>query len=74
MWGRGKQSRLPRKKMQTSKSGLHLPLMADILWQLAANLIPTVSGGAYQDIRKVTTEWNAGPKHWCLPEFRGRKH
>ena len=33
-----------------------------------------VSGGAYQDIRKVITEWNARPKHRFLPEFRGRKH
>ena len=33
-----------------------------------------VSGGAYQDIRKVTIEWNARPKHWDLPEFRGRTH
>ena len=35
---------------------------------------PHVSGGAYQNARKVTTEWNARPKHWCSPEFRGRKH
>ena len=74
MWGRGKQSRLPRKKVQTSESGLHLPLMADILWQLAANLIPTVSGGAYQDIRKVTTEWNARLKHCGPPKIRGSMH
>ena len=60
--------------MQTSKSGLHLLLMADILWQLAANLIPTVSGGAYQDIRKVTTEWNARPKHCSPPKIRCSMH
>ena len=48
--------------------------MADILWQLAANLIPTVSGGAYQDIRKVTTEWNARLKHCGPPEIRGSMH
>ena len=34
------KSRLPRKKVQTSKSGLHLLFMADTLWQLAANLTP----------------------------------
>ena len=22
----------------------------------------------------MTAEWNAKPKHWCLPEFRRRKH
>ena len=44
--------------MQTSKPGLHLLLIAGILRQLVANLEPPVSGGAYQDIREVTTEWN----------------
>ena len=53
---------------------LHLLLMAIILRQLVANLIPHVSGGAYQDARKVTLVWNDRPKHWDLPEFRGRKH
>ena len=33
-----------------------------------------VSGGAHQDARKVSLEWNARLKHWLLPEFRGRKH
>ena len=33
-----------------------------------------VSGGAYQDARKVSIVWNARPKHRFLPEFRGRKH
>ena len=33
-----------------------------------------VSGGAYQDVRRVTTEWNAELKHWGLPEFRGRTY
>ena len=44
--------------MQPDKLRLHLLLMADILQKLVTNLIPTVSGGAYQDIRKVTAEWN----------------
>ena len=48
--------------------------MADILWQLAANLIPTVSGGAYQDIRRVTTEWNARLKHCGPPKIRCSMH
>ena len=26
------------------------------------------------ETRKVTTEWNARPKHWGLPKFRGRMH
>ena len=60
--------------MQTSKSGLHLLLIADILRQLVTNLIPTVSGGAYQDIRKVTTEWNARLKHCGPLKIRGSMH
>ena len=73
-FGAYKYRNLPRKKVQTGKSGLHLLLIADILRQLVANLMPTVSGGAYQDARKVSIEWNARPKHWGLPEFRCRKH
>ena len=60
--------------MQPDRSRLHLLFIAIVLRQLAANLIPTVSGGAYQDARKVSIEWNARPKHWGLPEFRCRKH
>ena len=33
-----------------------------------------VSGGAYQDIRKVTTEWNARPKHCSPPKIRCSMH
>ena len=33
-----------------------------------------VSGGAYQDIRKVTTEWNARPKHCSPPKIRYSMH
>ena len=44
--------------MQTIKFGLHLLLIADILRQLVTNLMPPVSGGAYQDARKVTLVWN----------------
>ena len=35
---------------------------------------PYVSGGAYQDARKVTTEWNAKLKYRDSPEFRRRLH
>ena len=50
--------KLPRKKEHLSKVQSHLLFMAEILQQLVANLMPAVSGGAYQDIREVTTEWN----------------
>ena len=33
-----------------------------------------VSGGAYQDARKVSLVWNAKLKHCYPPEFRGRMH
>ena len=32
--------------------------MAVVLRQLVTNLMPSVSGGAYQDARKVTLVWN----------------
>ena len=53
-----KNQKTPRKKVQTNKLGLHLLWMADILRQLVTNLIPPVSGGAYQDARKVSLVWN----------------
>ena len=46
--------------------------MSDILRQLTANLIPTVSGGAYQDAREVSIVWNTRRKHRFLPKFRCR--
>ena len=48
--------------------------MSDILRQLTANLIPTVSGGAYQDAREVSIVWNTRRKHRFLPKFRRRMH
>ena len=35
---------------------------------------PHVSGGAYQNVRKVTTEWNARLKHCGPPKIRGSMH
>ena len=32
--------------------------MAVVLRQLVTNLMPSVSGGAYQDARKVSLVWN----------------
>ena len=43
------ERKLPRKKVQTSKSGLHLLFLANILRQLAANLEPP-----YQAARSMT--------------------
>ena len=48
--------------------------MSDILRQRTANLIPTVSGGAYQDAREVSIVWNTRRKHRFLPKFRCRMH
>ena len=46
------------KKVQPGKSGLHLLFIAVVLRQLVSNLIPPISGGAYQDAREVTIVWN----------------
>ena len=48
--------------------------MSDILRQQTANLIPIVSGGAYQDTREVSIVWNTRRKHRFLPKFRCRMH
>ena len=40
LWGAQKDRKPPRKKVQTNKLGLHLLLMAEILQQLVANLVP----------------------------------
>ena len=49
--------KLSRKKVQTSKSGLHLLLTANVLRQLAANLAPRIRRRA-AETRRVTSEWN----------------
>ena len=43
------ERKLPRKKVQPSESGLHLLLMATVLRQLVANLMPS-----YQAARSKT--------------------
>ena len=71
---RGGEVILPARRYNSPKFPPHLLLTAVVLRQLVANLIPAVSGGAYQDAREVTPEWNARPKHRDLPKIRGRKH
>ena len=49
------------------------------LWQLPCALcslilMTLVSGGAYQNARKVSLVWNVRLKHCFLPKFRCRKH
>ena len=56
--GSCKHRKPSRKKVQPDKLRLHLLLTANIHKQLVANLMPTVSGGAYQDARRVTSKWN----------------
>ena len=46
---------------------------ANIQTQLLANPLSRIRRRV-AETRKVTTEWNAKLKYWCLPEFRCRKH
>ncbi len=46
---------------------------ANIQTQLLANPLSRIRRRV-AETRKVTTEWNAKLKYWCLPEFRRRKH
>ena len=68
-----KKLKIPRKKVQPDKLRLHLLFTANIQRQLLTNLVYRIRRRA-AETRKVTTEWNARPKHWGLPKFRGRMH
>ena len=46
---------------------------ANIQTQLLTNPLSRIRRRV-AETRKVTTEWNAKLKYWCLPEFRRRKH
>ena len=66
--------KLPRKKVTPIKSSVAPSIHGRNSTATSCKLDAPVSGGAYQNARKVTIEWNARPKRWCSPEFRGRKH
>ena len=65
---------LPRKKVIFAKISVAPSIDGNCSKATSYKLDAPVSGGAYQDARKVTTEWNARPKHWGLPKLRRRKH
>ena len=65
---------LPRKKEKPVIVSAACSIVGSYSEATSIKFDPHVSGGAYQNVRKVTTEWNARSKHWCSPEFRGRKH
>ena len=65
---------LPRKKEKPVIVSAARSIVGSYSEATSIKFDPHVSGGAYQNVRKVTTEWNARPKHWCSPGFRGRKH
>ena len=46
---------------------------ANIQTQLLTNPLSRIRRRV-AETRKVTTEWNAKLKYWCLPEFRGSTH
>ena len=50
LWGAQKDRKPPRKKVQTSKSGLHLLFTADILKQLVTNLVPPYQAARSQKL------------------------
>ena len=65
---------MPRKKVKSLRISTIPSIDGNRSKATSRKLDAPVSGGAYQDARRVTLEWNARPKHRCLPEFRGRKH
>ena len=65
---------LPRKKVKSIRISSASSIDGNRSTATSIKSDTPVSGGAYQDARKVTTEWNAKPKHWGLPKIRCRKH
>ena len=65
---------LPRKKVTSIKISVAPSIDSSHSKATSCKSDALVSGGAYQDARKVSPVWNARPKHWRFPEFRGSTH
>ena len=65
---------LPRKKVRPIKILIAPSIDGNRSKATSCKFGPYVSGGADQDARKVTTEWNAKLKYRDSPEFRRRLH
>ena len=65
---------VPRKKVKLIKISAAPSIDGNRSKATSHKLDTPVSGGAYQDARKVSLVWNARPKHWNPPEFKCRKH
>ena len=65
---------LPRKKVTFTKISVAPSIDGNCSKATSYKLDAPVSGGAYQDARKVSIEWNARLKHRRSPEFRCRMH
>ena len=65
---------LPRKKVRPIKILIAPSIDGNRSKATSCKFGPYVSGGTYQDARKVTTEWNAKLKYRDSPEFRRRLH
>ena len=65
---------LPRKKVTFIKSLIAPSIDGRYSKATSYKSDTPISGGAYQDTRKVITEWNARLKHKGSPEFRCRMH
>ena len=63
---------LPRKKVTFTKISVAPSIDGNCSKATSCKLDAPVSGGAYQDARKVSIEWNVRLKHRRSPEFRCR--
>ena len=70
----GSMPRLPRRKVPSIKIPSTPSIAGRYSKATSIKFDTPVSGGAYQDIRKVITEWNARPKHCGPPKIRGSMH
>ena len=72
-FGAQKTENLPAKRCSPTNSGctFYFPQrFQGSCYQIGSY----VSGGAYQDAREVSIEWNARPKYWDLPKIRCSMH
>ena len=72
-FGAQKTENLPAKRCSLTSSGCTFYLQ-QIFNRNCSRIWCPVSGGAYQDAREVSIEWNARPKYWDLPKIRCSMH
>ena len=72
-FGAQKTENLPAKRCRPTNPACTFYLQ-QIFNRNCSRIWCPISGGAYQDAREVSIEWNARPKYWDLPKIRCSMH